>query len=73
MVGLEYLVFLGGWIRDFRVSTVTNSSCRCGANRGVHFFFECPNYSNIRRILFNDLNWLHNDCTLDLKLLNCGN
>ena len=34
-----------------------------------HYFFEFPNYSHIRCILFSDLNWLPNDYALDLKLL----
>jgi hypothetical protein len=54
---------------------VSDPSCRCGANRedSYHFFFDCSHYSNITHTLLQNLNWLHNCCVLDLKLLTCGN
>ena len=59
----------------FQVNIVSDSSCRCGANRedSYHFFFDCSHYSNIRHTLFQNLSWLPNYCVLNLTLLTCGN
>ena len=59
----------------FQVNIVSDPSCHCGANRedSYHFFLDCFHYSNIRHILFQNLNWLPNYCVLDLTLLTCGN
>jgi hypothetical protein len=34
-----------------------------------HYFFTCPNYTEIRLIMMNNLNWVQ---TSDLNLLTCG-
>ena len=55
----------------FKVNIIYNPSYSCGAIRedSYHYFFECPLYIGIR----NDLDWLPNDCHLDLNLLIFGN
>jgi hypothetical protein len=59
----------------FKVNIISNPSCSCGAIRedSYHYFFECPLYSGIRNDLLNCLDWLLNDCHLDLNLLFFGN
>jgi hypothetical protein len=59
----------------FQVNTVSDPSCRCGANRedSYHFFFDCSHYANMRYKSFHILSWLPNDCALDQKLLTSGN
>ena len=54
----------------FQVNIVSEPSCRCGANRedSHHFVFDCYHYANMRYTLFHNLNWLPNDCAIDLKL-----
>jgi len=47
-----------------------------GLNRyqtSYYFFLDCSYYTNVRHTLFHSLNWLPNDCVLDLKLLIGGN
>ena len=34
-----------------------------------HYFFTCPNYTEIRLTMMNNLNWIQ---TIDLNLLTCG-
>lgn len=59
----------------FKVNIISNPSCSCGAIRedSYHYFFECPLYNGIRNDLLNCLDWLPNDCHLDLNLLIFGN
>ena len=59
----------------FKVNIISNPSCSCGAIRkdSYHYFFECPLYNGIRNDLLNCLDWLPNDCHLDLNLLIVGN
>ena len=33
-----------------------------------HYFFTCPNYTEIRLTMMNNLNWIQ---TIDLNLLTC--
>ena len=58
-----------------KVNIVNDQSCICGFFRedAHHYFFECARYVNLRVNLFDHLNWLPNDCNLDLKLITCGN
>jgi hypothetical protein len=44
----------------FQVNTVSDPSCRCGANREdlYHFFFDCSHYTNMRYNLFHNLRWI---------------
>ena len=58
----------------FKVNILSEPSCRCGNNREdtYHFFFECRLYTDLRISLLNKLNWLPDDCNLDLNLLTCG-
>ena len=58
----------------FKVNILSEPSCRCGNNRedSYHFFFECRLYTDLRITLLNKLNWLPDDCNLDLNLLTCG-
>ena len=58
----------------FKVNILSEPSCRCGNNRedSYHFFFECRLYTDLRITLLNKLNWLPDDCILDLNLLTCG-
>ena len=55
----------------FKVNIIYNPSCSCGAIRedSYHYFFECPLYNGIRNDLLNCLDYLPNDCHLDLNLL----
>jgi hypothetical protein len=43
----------------------------CGAPREdvYHYLFTCPNYTEIRLTMMNNLNWVQ---TIDLNLLTCG-
>ena len=54
---------------------ISNPSCSCGAIQedSYHYFFEFPLYNGIRNDLLNCLDWLPNDCHLDLNLLIFGN
>jgi hypothetical protein len=36
-----------------------------------HYLFTCPNYTEIRRIMMNNLNWVQTS-DLNLNLLTCG-
>jgi hypothetical protein len=59
----------------FKVNIISNPSCSCDAIQedSYHYFFECPLYNGIRNDLLNCLDWLPNDCHLDLNLLIFGN
>ena len=59
----------------FKVNIISNPSCSCGAIRedAYHYFFECPLYNGIRNDPLNCLDWLPNDCHLNLNLLIVGN
>ena len=59
----------------FKVNIISNPSCNCGAIRedAYHYFFEFPLYNGIRNDPLNCLDWLPNDCHLDLNLLIVGN
>jgi Gpi18-like mannosyltransferase len=37
-----------------------DAACSYGAPRedAFHYFFTCPNYTEIRRIMMNNLNWV---------------
>ena len=54
-----------------KVNIVNDASCSCGAPREdvYHYFFTCPNYTEIRLTMMSNLNWVQ---TIDLKLLICG-
>ena len=39
--------------------------------RCIPLFFTCPNYTEIRRIMMNNLNWVQTS-DLNLNLLTCG-
>ena len=54
-----------------KVNIQSNPPCSCGAIRedSYHYFFECPLYNEIRNDLLNCLDWLPNDCHLDLNLI----
>ena len=54
-----------------KVNIQSNPPCSCGAIRehSYHYFFECPLCNGIRNDLLNCLDWLPNDCHLDLNLL----
>jgi hypothetical protein len=55
------------------VNIVNDAACSCGAPRedAFHYFFTCPNYTEIRRIMMNNLNWVQTS-DLNLNLLTCG-
>jgi hypothetical protein len=50
---------------------LNDAACSCGAPRedAFHYLFTCPNYTEIRLIMMNNLNWVQ---TSDLNLLTCG-
>ena len=50
-----------------KLNIVNDAACSCGAPRedAFHYFFNCPNYTEIRRIMMNNLNWVQ---TSDLNL-----
>ena len=54
-----------------KVNIVNDAACSCGAPRedAFHYFFTCLNYTEIRLIMMNNLNWVQ---TSDLNLLTCG-
>jgi hypothetical protein len=54
-----------------KVNIVNGAACSCGAPREdtFHYSFTCPNYSDIRLIMMNNLKWVQ---TSDLNLLTCG-
>ena len=54
-----------------KVNIVNDASYLCGAPREdvYHYFFTCPNYTEIRLTLMNNLNWVQ---IIDLNLLTCG-
>ena len=54
-----------------KVNIVNDDGCSCGAPRedAFHFFLTCPNYTEIRLIMMNNLNWIQ---TSDLNLLTSG-
>jgi hypothetical protein len=56
-----------------KVNIVNDAGCSCGAPRddAFHYFVTCPNYTEIRRIMMNNLNWVQTS-DLDLNLLTCG-
>ena len=57
----------------YKVNIISNPHCSCGAREDVrHFFFDCINYVDIRRELFNSLVWLPGHITIDVKLLTSG-
>ena len=43
-----------------KVNIVNDAACSSGAPRedAFHYFFTCPNYTEIRRIMMNNLNWV---------------
>ena len=43
-----------------KVNIVNDAACSCGAPRedAFHYLFTCPNYTEIRRIMMNNLNWV---------------
>lgn len=59
----------------FRVNIISSPVCSCGAHRedSYHFFFDCPNYTQIRYTLMQNLLWLPNDYAINLQLLTSGN
>jgi hypothetical protein len=48
-----------------------DAACSCGAPRedAYHYFFTCPNYTEIRLTMMKNLNWVQ---TIDLNPLTCG-
>ena len=56
-----------------KVNIVNDAACSCGAPRedAFHYLFSCPNYTDIRRIMMNNLNWVQTS-DLNLNLLTCG-
>ena len=54
-----------------KVDIVNDVSCSCGAPREdvYHYLFTCPNYTEIRLTMMNNLNWVQ---TIDLNLLTYG-
>ena len=54
-----------------KVNIVNDAACSCGAPREdtYHYLFTCPNYTEIRLTMMNNLNWVQ---TIDLNLLTCG-
>ena len=56
-----------------KVNIVNDAACSCGAPRedAIHYFFNCPNYTEIRRIMMNNLNWVQAS-DLNLNLLTRG-
>jgi hypothetical protein len=56
-----------------KVNIVNDAACSCGAPRedAFHYFFTCPNYTEIRRIMMNNLNWVQTS-DLNLNLLTRG-
>ena len=54
-----------------KVNIVNDAACSCGAPRedAFHYFFTCPNYTEIRRIMMNNLNWVQtSDWNLNLLI-----
>ena len=58
----------------FRVGTVSDPSCRCGAalENLKQFFLDCPIYLQARTTLIDKLNMVTTCHTLDIKFLTCG-
>jgi hypothetical protein len=56
-----------------KVNIVNDAACSCGApgEDAFHYLFTCPNYTEIRRIMMNNLNWVQTS-DLNLNLLTCG-
>ena len=56
-----------------KVNIVNDAACSGGAPRedAFHYFFTCPNYTEIRRIMMNNLNWVQTS-DLNLNLLTRG-
>ena len=54
-----------------KVNIVNDAACSCGAPRedAYHYFFTCPNYTEIRLAMMKNLNLVQ---TIDLNLLTCG-
>jgi hypothetical protein len=54
-----------------KVNIVNDAACSCGAPRedAYHYFFTCPNYTEIRLTMMKNLNWVQ---TIDLNPLTCG-
>ena len=57
----------------FRANIINDPSCHCGSDiEDVnHCFLVCPKYISWRKTLFNNLNWLSENCVLDTKLSIC--
>ena len=54
-----------------KVNIINDASCSCGAPRedAFQYVFTCPNYTEIRLIMMNNLKWVQ---TSDLNLLTSG-
>ena len=56
-----------------KVIIVNDAACSCGAPRedAFHYLFTYPNYTEIRLIMMNNLNWVQTN-DLNLHVLTCG-
>jgi hypothetical protein len=54
-----------------KINIVNDAPCSCGAPREdvYHYCFTCPNYTETRVTMMNNLNWVQ---TIDLNQLTCG-
>jgi hypothetical protein len=58
-----------------KVNIVNDAACSCGTPRedAFRYVFTCPNYTEIRRIMMNNLNWVQpSDLNLNLLTVTRG-
>jgi hypothetical protein len=63
------------WITIYvKLKFLSKASCNCGApcENSHHFFLDYDKYTDNRKILFDNLNWLPFNINIDVKLLTKG-